>query len=259
MGQNARRSPRRLLLAALAGGLVLATAVLPTTGPAKAAATVHVLGGDTYRTRIFPDDRFSVADPTMLTGRRVNLRQGLDYPPCDATNYSICDGFRMLDQLDGFDLEPRVTIPFSGPIDVGSVNAGDVFVQGPGGRTGLVQLVWDPATNTLAGLTNAFLAENSRYQTVVTSGVRDRGGNAIHPSGGACVTTFTTRTASAVLDHIRRALDNGSAYGAAGIGDRKLSFVQNGTPDVFRAATVAPSLAGPLNGMQRLDQTTTDP
>jgi hypothetical protein len=242
-----------------AGSLTLAGGALPSASPAKAAAPVQVLQGDTYRTRIFPDDRFSVADPTMLTGRRVNLRQGVDYPACDATNYSVCDGFRMLDQLDGFDLQPRVTIPFSGPIDVGSVNADDVFVQGPGGRTALVQLVWDPATNTLSGLTNAFLAENSRYQAVVTSGVRDSGGNAIDACGGACVTTFTTRTASAVLDHIRRALDNGSAYGAVGIGDRKLSFVQNGTPDVFRAATVAPSLAGPLNGMQRLDQTTTDP
>src|SRR5207248_10118724 len=168
-------------------------------------------------------------------------------------------GFRMLDQLDGFDLEPRVTIPFSGPIDVGSVNADDVFVQGPGGRTALVQLVWDPATNTLAGLTNALLAEDSRYQIVVTSGVRNADGNPIDACGGACVTTFTTRTATAVLDHIRRALDSGSAYATPGIGDRKLTFVQNGTADVFRAGSVAPSLAGPLNGMQRLDQTTNDP
>src|SRR5437899_7357979 len=179
MGESARRWRRRLLLAAAAGSLTLAGGALPSANPAKAAATVRVLQADTYRTRLFPDDRFSVADPTMLTGRRVNLRQGVDFPACDATNYSVCDGFRMLDQLDGFDLQPRVTVPFSAPIDVGSVNADDVFVEGPGGRTALVQLVWDPATKTLAGLTNAFLAENSRYQIVVTSGVRDSSGNPI--------------------------------------------------------------------------------
>src|SRR5438876_9144069 len=101
MGQNARPWRRRLvLLAAAAGSLTLAGGALPSANPAKAAATVRVLQGDTYRTRIFPDDRFSVADPAMLTGRRVNLRQGVDYPACDATNYSVCDGIRMLDQLD---------------------------------------------------------------------------------------------------------------------------------------------------------------
>jgi hypothetical protein len=251
---------RSLLGLGAAASLVLGAGGAPGADRASAAPSkVSVLQGDTYRTRIFPDDRFTVADPTMSTGRRVNLRQGVDYPPCDASNYSICDGFRMLNQLDGFDVQPRVTVPFSGPIDVGSVNADDVFVQGPGGRTGLVQLVWDPATNTLAGLANAFLVEDSRYQIVVTSGVHDAAGNPVDACGEACVTSFTTRTAAAELDHIRRALDDGSAYDASGIADRKLTFKQNGTADVFRAATVGPSLADPLNGMVRLDQTTTDP
>src|SRR5437867_259161 len=141
-------------LGGLGVGVVLATAATVAapnalTAPAAAASAVSVLQGGTFRTRIFPDDFFTVADAGMLTGRRVNLRQGIDYPPCNDANYSICDGFRMLDQLDGFDLQPRVTIPFSGPIKIESVNADDVFVQGPGGRTGLVQLVWDPASNTL--------------------------------------------------------------------------------------------------------------
>jgi hypothetical protein len=121
-------------------------------------------------------------------------------------------------------------------------------------------LVWDPAANTLSGLTNALLHEDNRYQIVITPAVRDRNGHPIDTCGGAsCVTTFTTRTATTELDDIRRALDEGSAYARAGITDPKLSFVQNGTPDVFRAASVAPSLVDPLDGMSRLDQTTTDP
>ena len=246
-----RRGPAIVALAIVIAGTVGASGASP--------APVAVLRGDTFRTRIFPDDFFTVADAGMITGKRVNLREGIDYPACDETNYSTCDGFKMLDQLDGFDLEPRVTIPFSGAVDVRTVNIDDVYVQGPGGRTGLLQLVWDPATNTLAGITNAFLAENSRYEIVVTNGVKDTSGSPIDACGGTCVTEFTTRTATAELDHIRRAMDAGSAYSAAGIANRKLSFVQNGKADVFRAAAVAPSLVDPLNGMQRLDQTTIDP
>ena len=61
---------------------------------------------------------------------------------------------------DGFDLRPRVTVPFSGPIEVASVTPADFYVTGPKGfRTPVIQLVWDPATNVLAGEPSAFLLE----------------------------------------------------------------------------------------------------
>lgn len=223
------------------------------------AAPIGVRQGTTYRTSIFPNDRFTVRDGAQLTGRRVNLRAGIDYPLCNQTNYSVCDAYAMLNKLDGFDLQPRVTIPFTGPIDVSSVNDTNVFVQGPGGRTKLEQLVWDPATNVLAGIPNGFLTENRQYRIVVTNAVKDASGHPINACGRVCVVTFTTRTASEVLDHIRQSLDNGSAYAQAGITSRKAGFVQDGTADVFLASTVPPSLSGPLDGIVRLDQTTTNP
>jgi len=246
-------------------GLLLTAALLvsfsATTG-AHAASAVAVVQGTTYRTMMFPNDALTVPDPSQLTGRRLNFRLGPDYPPCTATNISACDVFTQLNRLDGFDLQPRVTIPFSGPIDVSSVNDSDVFIQGPGGRSALAQLVWDPAANTLAGISNAFLHENSTYSLVVTSFVRDTAGNPVNACGGSCVVTFTTRTASAELDGIRRALDSGSAYSAAGIGtpaSRRLSFTQGGTNEVFIPALVQPSVAAPTTGMVRLDQSTIDP
>jgi hypothetical protein len=229
-----------------------------TVAPAS-AATVGVRQGNTYKTAIFPSDRFTVADQAQLTGRRVNFRAGIDYPLCNQTSYSVCDSFAMLNKLDGFDLQPRVTIPFTGPIDVSSVNDADVFVQGPGGRSKLEQLVWDPSTNVLAGITNAFLIENRQYTIVVTNAVKDTAGNRINACGKACLVTFTTRTASGLLDHIRQGLDNGSAYTTAGIANRKATFVQNGTADVFLASSVPPSLSGSIDGIVRRDQTTTDP
>jgi hypothetical protein len=210
----------------------------------------------------FPNDALTVPDSTQLTGKRVNFRPGIDYPACGSTDYSTCDLYRQLNHLDGFDLQPRVTIPFSGPIDIKSVNDTDLFIQGPGGRTALTQLVWDPAANTLSGISNAFLHEASVYDLVATSFIKDPGGNPVNACGGACVVPFTTQTASAELDHIRVALDNGSAFTAAGLGSaptRKLSFTQNATPDVFVPSTVMPSIANPANGIQRLDQVSTNP
>src|SRR5258708_12046738 len=121
----------------------------------------------------------------------------------------------MLDKLDGFDLQPRVTIPFSGAIDLKSVSDSDILVQGPGGRTQLMQLVWDPASNTLNGITNAMLYESTQYKIVVTSGVKDISGNPIDACGGTCVVPFTTRTATSELIKVPRSLDDGSAFATA--------------------------------------------
>lgn len=252
----------RLKFAGFALGAFGATLLPFAPAVIARAASVAVLHGTSYRTAIFPNDELTVRDAGQITGKRVNLRQGVDYPACDSSNYSICDGFAMLDKLDGFDIQPRVTIPFTGAIDIKSVNDTDVFVQGPGGRTQLMQLVWDPASNTLNGITNAMLYEGSQYKVVVTSAVKDASGNPIDACGGTCVVPFTTRTATTELIKIRQSLDDGSAFATAGIptaGDRKLSFTQNGTPDVFPAPAVLPSIASPANGIVRLDQTTTDP
>src|ERR1700694_4645231 len=160
-------------------GVLYAAMVAAVVGFSMAAAAPASAGaqggrqGTTFRTAIFPNDRFTVRDRTQLTGRRVNLRVGIDYPGCDQTNYSVCDSYAMLNKLDGFDLQPRVTIPFTGQIDVASVNDKNVYVQGPSGRTKLEQLVWNPATHTLAGVTNALLYENRQYKIVVTIGVKD--------------------------------------------------------------------------------------
>ncbi|MGI8608071.1 MAG: hypothetical protein ACR2MY_02400 [Candidatus Dormibacteria bacterium] len=230
--------------------------------PASASGAVSVLNGGTYRTMPFPNDALTVADPAQLTGKRVDFRQGRDYPACGAGDYSACDVFAQLNHLDGFDLQPRITIPFSGPIDVKSVNDTDLFIQGPLGRTGITQLVWDPAANTLSGFSNGFLHEAGSYNLVVTSFITDTGGRAINACSGACIVPFTTMTATAELDHIRRALDNGSAFAGAGIAaaaSRRLGFTQDGTPDVFLAASVPPSVSGAADGILRHDQTTTDP
>ena len=192
-----------------------------------------------------PSNLFTVADPTQLTGLRINL----PVPACDAAQQSICDDLTLLNLQDGFDLRPRVTVPFSGPIDVASVNGGDLYLAGPGGfRTPVTQLVWDPQANVLAGLPGDFLAEATTYTVVVTSGIHDTQGRSVIAcaSASACTSTFETETATPELAKLRDALDSGAAYAGAGIAGAELgaSFVQNGVRDVFPTATVSESERG---------------
>ena len=259
---------------------VAALYVLLGGSSGSAATTVSVVRGSSFGSRIFPDDAFTVAGKAQLTGRRINFRQGVDYPKvggvvqpsCTDADFSICDAFAELNTLDGFDLQPRVLVPFTGPIDLASVNTSNFFISADKGTfvSGLRQLVFDPATNTLSGISDVFLGEATPYRIHVTSGILDNTGRPVRACSGACVVRFTTRTASGVLARIRQAMDlplsnAANAYVLAGFpgaststASRKIAFTQNGVDDVFLAASVEPSLANPLNGIVRTDQVKVD-
>ncbi|MEA2655110.1 MAG: hypothetical protein QOI23_475 [Chloroflexota bacterium] len=223
-----------------ARSLLVATFVLAALIPitASAAASVKVLTGSTPDTRIMPSNTYTIADAAQLTGLRVNL----PVPTCGSTNSSICDDLTLLNLQDGFDLRPRITVPFSGAIDITTVNAATFYLTGPTGfRTPITQLVWSPSTNVLAGEPSDFLSEAIAYSVVVTSGIKDTSGRSVIACNGACTSTFTTETATPELAKLRAALDSGSAYSAAGIttADRTANFIQGGFREVFPAATVA--------------------
>src|SRR3954447_18285228 len=71
----------------------------------------------------FPSDRFTVADPSQLTNRRINL----PLPDAAARPSDYAD-LSVINTLDGFNLQPRLSIAFSGPIDVGTVTSNTVFL-----------------------------------------------------------------------------------------------------------------------------------
>src|SRR5437016_8504803 len=264
---------------ALAG--VAAMYAMLTGFSGSARSTVAVMHGPSYGSRIFPDNAFTVADASQLTGRRINFREGIDYPniggvlqpSCTTADYSICDAFAQLNKLDGFDLQPRVLVPFTGAIDLGSVNASNFFISTDKGGffSGLRQLTFDPATNTLAGISDAFLSERTAYRIHVTNGIVDTAGRHVNACGGTCVVRFTTRTATGSLVRIRQSMDlplsnSANAYVLAGFPDaststasRKVTFTQNGVNDVFLAASVEPSLVDPFDGIVRTDQVKVDP
>src|SRR5262245_39744181 len=69
----------------------------------------------------FPSDRFTVADASQLTGRRVDLPL-----PDRVTRPSDYDDISVINTLDGFNLQPRLSVAFSGPINVKPDNSNTV-------------------------------------------------------------------------------------------------------------------------------------
>ena len=131
----------------------------------------------------FPSDRFTRPDWSQRTGRVVNLPK----PNC-AVFVNDCQDVDVINTLDGFNIQPRISVPFTGAIDPASVTSQTVFLvnlgdtlsgKGFGQRVGINQVVWDVATKTLIVESDDLLNEHSRYALVVTTGVRDAAGDPV--------------------------------------------------------------------------------
>ncbi|HMG52590.1 MAG TPA: hypothetical protein VK601_03890 [Kofleriaceae bacterium] len=198
------------------------------------AAGVRVLvdAHDPART-LFPSDRFTVFDFTQNTLLRVHLPR----PDCAAQPVA-CEDIDVLNSLDGFNPQPRLTIPFTGAIDVASVTSDTIFLVSLGStlgggsfghKVGINQIVWDPASHTLHAESDEQLEPHTRYLFVVTSGVRDAHGHSVaggrfdddardaldrtrghHHDQVAAATVFTTLSTTSVLEKIRNQVKAGA-------------------------------------------------
>jgi hypothetical protein len=123
----------------------------------------------------FPSNLSTTTDLTQLTGLRVDLPK----PDC-TVRPSDCRDIDVLNTLDGFNVDARVSIPFSGPIDLSTVTPSTVFlVDSSGTRHPLDRLVWTVATNTLHGNPQTYLDQDTSYLLVVTDGVKAADGSDI--------------------------------------------------------------------------------
>ena len=100
------------------------------------------------------------------------LKQALAAPG-DHRLFKSGEQITVLNTLDGFSLQPRLSIPFSGPIDVSSVSSSDFFLVdasgGAGKLIGINQVVWEPATNTLHAASDQTLDQDRTYLLVATT------------------------------------------------------------------------------------------
>lgn len=159
----------------------------------------------------FPSNLYTVADDAQLTGLRVHLPQ----PNC-ASNPSDCQDVAVLDTLDGFNIQPRISIPFSGPIDLSTVSSHTIFLVGPNDHVVKInQIVWEPAANTLHFESDEQLAQDSTYLLVVTNGLRGADGRPIKAtfrhdlSFGQTGDAATKAYRKALLDALPMALAGG--------------------------------------------------
>ncbi len=157
---------------------------------------------------LFPSDRYTVPDQNQLTGLRVALRK----PDC-SVHVSDCGDVDVVNELDGFNVQPRIVIPFSDAIDLATVNRQSVYLLevGSSRRVALNQLQWYEPSHTLVGASDELLRQHQRYLLVVTDDVRDSNGTRIEPAlfwaahAAARPTEADRRYDSALREALRRA------------------------------------------------------
>src|SRR5262249_53666700 len=92
--------------------------------PAGPAGGVHALFNlDVKAEAPFPTNCSSGPARRQITAKPVNL----PFPDCKVY-VSDCEDIAVLNTLDGFNMQPRLSIPFDSPIDVNSVTSQDVFL-----------------------------------------------------------------------------------------------------------------------------------
>jgi hypothetical protein len=169
----------------VASAVAEARATRSAATAATAAAPVQALFDLTSRTTCpFPSDRFTVPD----SGQNTGLRVALPKPDC-ASRPSDCVDIDALNQLDGFNITPRMSIAFSGDLDLSTVTSDNIFLlrlgsalpdaQPGSAMIGINQIVWDVATRTLHVKTDEQLDQATRYALFVTSGVHAADGTPI--------------------------------------------------------------------------------
>ena len=166
--------------------LLVIVAFLPPSS-AEAAGVQALFDLNAPSAGPFPSDRFTIPDDSQNTRLRVNLPK----PDC-AVQMSDCQDLDVIDTLDGFNLQPRLSIPFGGPIDVETVRSDTVFLVSlgstlPGGapagrKVGINQVVWDVESSTLHVESDELLDQHTRYALIVTRGVRDAAGDPVESS-----------------------------------------------------------------------------
>ncbi|MEJ8809855.1 Ig-like domain-containing protein [Variovorax ureilyticus] len=150
---------------------------------AMAAGVSVKLDFSSPATSPFPSNRFTRPDWTQNTFRRVNLPK----PDC-AVMVSECADIDVINTLDGFNTQPRITVPFTGDIDLSTVSSDTLYLvnlgdtlsgAGFGQKVGINQVAWDVAGKTLVVESDELLQEHTRYALVITNGIRDKAGDPI--------------------------------------------------------------------------------
>ena len=134
----------------------------------------------------FPTDALTVSDRAQKTGVRINLPDSVD--DCISTaSPSVCSNTTLLNQLDGFSVNPRLMVCFSAAVDPNTLQNGIALRPLSGGFLGFFpgpavtinQIIFDPSSNCAFAEPNKVLNQESRYLLTVTDSVHDSQGKKV--------------------------------------------------------------------------------
>src|SRR4051794_29359391 len=180
-------------------GVLALTATFAATAPSALAAPQQKADP----VSLFPSNSLTVPDRGQLTGLRVAL------PTAGCATPTVCGLLQGLNELDGFDLDPRLGVTFSSAVDPAQIAQRITVQEARGGwRTGVDRVVYDPATRTVYAHPAEQLAPGTTYKLSVQGG----------PANKAAQDTFTTMSATDGLQDLTRQIQFGSrALTAVGV------------------------------------------
>jgi hypothetical protein len=159
----------------------------------------------------FPTNALSIQTPTQKTGLQVNLP--LPQSCTSAPTAAECINTLLLNQLDGFSVNPRITVCFSGPVDVPTVSRAISIVAIDGGPSiGINQVTYDPAGYCVYAKPDHVLDQDTQYLLVITSDVRDVNGERVNADNNYsdCVNNGNSTYCQALSQAIHSANTRGS-------------------------------------------------
>jgi pimeloyl-ACP methyl ester carboxylesterase len=209
----------------------------------------------------YPTDVLTIPDSTQKNGTRINLPM----PDC-TTNPSDCQDVQLINQLDGFQTVPRITVNFSGPVAVNSIHhavyyvALDNLTQEESGInfTGQMlyttQMVYDPTTNTLYGKPDGNLDQHRQYAIIVLDVIHDLAGDPVvaDPGYTACVQPGTnSSTATDYCTELSQVVSNLAAqFAPANIVSASVFTTMNVTSWMEGAYAQLPNVVPPPTPVQ---------
>ena len=208
----------------------------------------------------FPTDVLTAPNPSQATGKQINM----SLAPCSVNpTLTSCTNAILLDQLDGFSVNPQIIVCFSGPVDVSTLKKGiRIYPVGRfGSSVAINQILWDPTGNCMYAKPDQVLSQQSEYLLEVTNSVLDSHEQSVQPdpqftaclSGGSAycsslaaaisqVPTLTSRTAvvSASLFTTMKATDwVQKAHALVNLPTSPVANLPAGSPSQFSLSSIA--------------------
>ena len=158
----------------------------------------------------FPTNALTKTDNTQKTGLQVQMPDAAN--TCDPSSArSVCSNNSLLNQLDGFSVNPRIMVCFSAAINTNTLEGGISIVPlSNGSAISINQIVYDPGSMCVFAKPNQILNQQTQYLLAVTNLIRDAGGQQVSadPAFQNCLNNHADSYCSALSSAVKNSSVN---------------------------------------------------